>query len=269
MGHKTNGHTTPLDQRIAATLASEVVDKGELVSLLEEAHAALDLATAVIEAETPRLHDLSNTDPDASLDLIKRSKLRAERLEVAIPKLRNRISAIELYEYAQAWHAKADELAHERDFLAQELKEIYPGVIEQLRDLFYQIDTNAAAIGQLHRSAPAGEHRRLLDAELTARGLTNYDAAHPRLRENLKLPDFIRASVIAFPPDLTAELNRRVVQMSEAMRQRMVANMRLLRDLIGLRDATFRLGRKRRSLRSVMQNSKRRTPRARLSTRRV
>jgi hypothetical protein len=174
----------------------------------------------VIEAETPRLHDLSNTDPDASLDLINRSKLRVERLEIAIPKLRNRIKAIELFEYTQAWHASIDAVKARESKSCERLKH-YPKFVAWLQDEFTEIDAINAEIAQLHARAPAGEDRRLLDPELLARGLDHFDAAHPPLRENLKLPKWDRSSETAFPPDPAAELNRRAAQMNAALAKRM------------------------------------------------
>jgi hypothetical protein len=44
----------------------------------------------------------------------------------------------------------------------------------------------------------SGERRPLLDAELTARGLQSYNAAQPRLRDNLKLPDWLQPRDIAY-----------------------------------------------------------------------
>lgn len=57
---------------------------------------------------------------------------------------------------------------------------------------------------------------------MVARGLENPDARHPRLRDNLKLPAFIRASEIAYPPDPMDQWNQHAAQMNEAYRQRMV-----------------------------------------------
>jgi hypothetical protein len=63
--------------------------------------------------------------------------------------------------------------------------------------------------------------RYLSEPELIARGLSSFDAAHPRLRDSLKLPDFIRASVIAFPPNPMDQWNAHAAQSHEAMAKRM------------------------------------------------
>jgi hypothetical protein len=218
--NKINGSTPSLDVRISATLASGDVDKTALVSLLAEAHEALSMAQNVIVAETTRLHDLSNEDPNASLDLINRSKLRVARLELAIPKLRDRIKAIELFEYREAWHTEADAVEARGSKSAERLKH-YAKFITWLEAEFNEIDDINSEIHALHARAPYGENRRLIEPELVARDLTNYDAKHPRLREQLKLPDFVRADTIAFPMDPMAEFNRRAAQQNEALTKRM------------------------------------------------
>jgi hypothetical protein len=221
MGHnKPNGHGT-LDQRIAAVLASDVVDKAALTLLLEEAEAALVEAQRTIEVESANALDISNSDPDASDEQVRKAERTSARLTIAIPKLRDRIRSIELYEFRQAWHARADVKGAERDVLAEELVELYEPFLAHITDLYARIDKNAAAIADLHRQAPAGENRRLLDAELVARGIDRYDAAHPRLRDNLKLPEFIKSSTIAFPPNPMDQWNRYAAQSHAAMAKRM------------------------------------------------
>jgi hypothetical protein len=44
----------------------------------------------------------------------------------------------------------------------------------------------------------SGDRVRLLDAELVARGLSNYDAVSPPLRDNLQLPCWDASCDIAF-----------------------------------------------------------------------
>jgi hypothetical protein len=228
MGHKTNGQTAPLDSRIAATLASAEVNKDELTALLKEADAALVEAQRTIEAETANALDIANPDPDAADELVRKAERTSARLTKAIPLLRNRLKAIELYEYRQALNEHFDYHEKERDSLAPELADLYLGFLEQITDWYRRYDANTAAISDLHaRAAAIGENRRLLDAELVARGIDRYDAAHPRLRDNLKLPDFIRASVIAYPPDPMDQWNRYAAQANEALRQRMAEKFSL------------------------------------------
>ena len=74
--------------------------------------------------------------------------------------------------------------------------------------MYARIDANTSAIDALHGRAPEGEPRRLADAELAARELPSYTASQPRLRDNLKLPDWSSPREIAFPIDPLAAFTR-------------------------------------------------------------
>jgi hypothetical protein len=220
MSHnKMNGSTPTLDARIASTLASDVVDKDELTALLHEAEQALAEAQETITTESENALDLANSDPDASDVLVRKAQRTSTRLNIAIPKLRDRIKSIAAYEYREAWHSEADAV-NARSVLSAERLKHYAKFIVWLQAEFVEIDDINAEIHQLHARAPSGEDRRLIEPELIARGIDRYDAAHPRLREQLKLPEFIKSSVIAYPRDALDEWNRHAVQMNEAMRQR-------------------------------------------------
>jgi hypothetical protein len=126
--------------------------------------------------------------------------LTIDRLSKAIPRLRQRVEDIDKRTYLAEWHAYADEIEGERDALASELRDTYPSVVEQLANLFARIDQNTATIDHLHAKVPAGENRRLNDAELVARNLDRYTAEQPRLRDSLCLPDFARPRDVVYPP---------------------------------------------------------------------
>ena len=93
MADKTN---KTLDVRISAALnANGNADRDALVSLLDEAfdeHAELE---EIIKIETPRILDLTNADPDKSTTAVSSAKLKIQRLNLAIPLLRQRVDAIE------------------------------------------------------------------------------------------------------------------------------------------------------------------------------
>lgn len=188
-----------LDKRIAEALASKDTARDTFAQLYRKSFDAITAAKATIESETTRAEDIANANPDASFDLIKKAELQIKRLSKAIPRLRDRVEVIDRRNYLAQWHTLADQLELERDSLASELREIYPAIITQLSDLFGRIDANTAGINSLHSQAPDSEPRRLIDAELAARGLTHYTAEQPRLRDSLLLPDFTRPHV-TYPP---------------------------------------------------------------------
>jgi hypothetical protein len=51
--------------------------------------------------------------------------------------------------------------------------------------------------------AAGGEHRRLLGAELTARGLESFTISNPSLTETAWLPDWTQSDRMAWPPPRT------------------------------------------------------------------
>lgn len=189
-----------LDARIADALGNESADRTCLVALWQEALNTIDAAKQTVEAESEHALDVANPDPDASDEKARRAALTIDRLTRAIPRLKARVDQIDTAAFSDAWHAEADRLKSERDKLADELAEMYPQFVEKITDLYARIDANTAAIGNLHARAPRDECRRLSDAELAARGLQSYTAEQPRLRDNLKLPDFDRPRDIVFPP---------------------------------------------------------------------
>lgn len=216
---KSNGHTATLDQRIAACIASDVVDKSKLTKLVEDAVAAIAEAEETIKTESAAALDISNADPDAFDLAVRKAERTIARLDQALPKLRDRLREIDAREYAEQWHAAMNEAKGQRDPLADELAESYPSFVQKLIDLYRRIDENTALIDALHARAPIGEHRRLADAEQMARDLPSYDGVHPRLRDNLRLPDWDVSRDIAFP--VIVDWNARAALMSAAFASRL------------------------------------------------
>lgn len=223
MSKKPNGHGATLDQRIAAVIASDDCDKAELSKVVEEAEQAITEAKATIQSESAAALDISNADPDSSDLAVRKAQRTIARLDQALPKLRDRIKSIELFEYREQWNAAANKIEAARDELAAELADLYPAVVEQLSDLFARIGQNSEAIDRLHAAAPSaawGENqRRLLDAELKARGLEHYDGVHPPLRANLKLPSWDISRECAFP--VVEDWNARAAVMAAGFASRL------------------------------------------------
>ena len=196
-----------LDARIAAALTDEQADRNLLIALWDEALAAIKAAKATIETETARALDITNDDPDASDRAVRTAQRTIDRLTQAIPRLQQRVAELDTANYLAAWHAEADKLKVERDILAAELRELYAPFVEKITALYARIDANTRAISDLHGRAPAGEPRRLADAEQSARGL-QFSAETPPLRDNLRLPDWLRSRDIAYPRSQLETLRR-------------------------------------------------------------
>lgn len=160
---KTNNKS--LDAKIAQALAANgTSDRDTLVDLIYKATEAIEMANIVITAETPRLLDLSNSDPDASRQLIESSKLRIERLTAAVPRLQQRVDQLDLATKQAAWVDEADVLRGEADDLFWELEQTYKPFVDQLNELFVKARANAGAFNELLRRAPSGVDRTFNEA---------------------------------------------------------------------------------------------------------
>ena len=154
-----NGQFKPksLDAKIASALAANgEASRDTLVELIAEAYAAIDMARVVIEAETPRLLDLSNLEPDKSRQLIESSKLSIERLTRAIRRLQERVDTID-HQTAVA-NCEAEWGVVEKKFTAlwNELAEVYPARLSEIMALCARIREAHWEAYDLAKRSPKG-----------------------------------------------------------------------------------------------------------------
>jgi hypothetical protein len=89
-----------------------------------------------------------------------------------------------------AWLTEHDALKHERDALAEELREVYPEPARKIAELFGRIAVNDKALSELHQARPAGVMEHLLSAELHARGVDSFTYNTPSLLTSVVLFDW-------------------------------------------------------------------------------
>ena len=65
--------------------------------------------------------------------------------------------------------------------LAEELREVYPGTVNKLVDLFVRITADEKELSALHQARPPGVMEHLDSAELHARGLDRFTRDPPSL----------------------------------------------------------------------------------------
>ena len=87
-----------------------------------------------------------------------------------------------------------------RDELAQEYAATYPRLAAQFVDLFERIEAVDKEVSRINGSAPSGEHRRLRQVELVARGLDNFSRADPPITKAVQLPDWTNSEKMVWPP---------------------------------------------------------------------
>jgi hypothetical protein len=205
-----NKQPPTLEQHIVAALdnpnasaaeLSELVAQTELaiVAAEETATTARAKAADVLAAPTPRdAHDAMNA-ADAA-------KLTKDRLNGALPKLRDKLTvALEAERHAR-WLAEYHKAETERDALAAEFAEVYPAIVGTLVDLFgrmQQCDRKCSEVDSQASNLNA-EHRRLGKVELHARGLEAFSPYRLEIAQTVQLPDFIESNLRRWPPKQTS-----------------------------------------------------------------
>jgi hypothetical protein len=190
-----------IEKRVAAALEDQSATSQVLGEFLPELESAVALAEKAAEGARAKALDLVDSpDAENAEDAMKTAEFRRDRLRTALPRLRERHEAVATAEYAAYWESECDKVEAERDALARELAELYPKVVGQLVDLFERMEAVDKEVGRVNGSAPRGEHRRLLEVELTARGLDRFTVNYrPSIPGNVRLPDFEESAKMVWP----------------------------------------------------------------------
>jgi len=163
--------TRPLDERIAATLAADCTltadELDDLIKEVEDAHAE---CTDVAEHARVRALDPSNADPGPDRSEMEAAAFRAERLNVAYPRLKAQRDRKHAEEQAAAWEKRCRKVEARRDEMVAELTTVYPQLAAELADLFGRITKLDQEVSRINGEEPYSEHRRLLGVEATATG---------------------------------------------------------------------------------------------------
>jgi hypothetical protein len=185
--------------RIAAALS----DKSTITSA---ALAALfgEVETAIAEVETDaadakaRALDPTIDDPAAARQHRDDCRFRLERFKAALPPLQQRCNEVRLAERKAKWRADYADVKTKRDDAATSLKDIYAEFTTKLINVLIaarQVDEEAARV---NRTAPDGEHDRLLTVECAARQVNA--VADDFSLMNIKLPTFNQPNAWSWPP---------------------------------------------------------------------
>jgi hypothetical protein len=190
-----------LSERIAAALVDDV-QSSALAALIEEVEAATHAAVTAAEEARARALDPLVLDASARAAL-QDAEFLTERLQTALPRLRERHKEAAAEEYLAQWRKSYDELEIERDRLAAEMVEVYPAFVAKITDLFARIAAHDAELSRLHLARPVGVSHHLLGAELVARGLEAFSAAVPSIASQLQIPAFAPGHKPVWPPPRT------------------------------------------------------------------
>ena len=162
-----NGELDDLDERIRAAFG-QGVHSTDVESLIRAAETAS--VSANERAERARTRAL---DPALSSNIVIEARRQMEdaafqrdRLQVAVTKLRERLVAVKADEEDARRLRVYEEVSAERDQLADELRDFYPGVAERLAELLARIVANDEAVERINAHGLPRERGRLLCAEL-------------------------------------------------------------------------------------------------------
>ena len=189
-----------LEQRIATALSSETAS--DVVAIhIAEVETAIVAADKAAEMERERAFDpLVSPDAAKARATMEDAAFMSDRLRNVLPRLQARLTELHAAEYAARWEPDFEQVQAQRDELAQQYAGLYPKLAGQLVDLFERIEAVDKEVSRVNGSAPEGEHRRLRQTELVARGLDNFSRADPPITKAVQLPDWTNSEKMVWPP---------------------------------------------------------------------
>ena len=191
-----------LEQRIASALTSEDIKATALAELIAEAQTAIDVADRTAEETRNRALDPAlSPDPKTARVAMEDAQFAADRLRTLLPRLQARHSEVGASEHLAAWREEFARVQAERDKLVEELRTVYPAVVEQLVDLFRRIAAIDQEVSQVNRHRPAGvDHLHTVERE--ARGHLERPDIPLTGNDGLRLPHLYRNGrpIFACPP---------------------------------------------------------------------
>jgi hypothetical protein len=187
-----------LEERIATALSSDIASDVVAI-LIAEVETAIIAADKAAEIEREKALDpLASPDAAKARAAMEDAAFTRDRLRNVLPRLQARLTELHAAEYAARWEPDFEQVQAQRDELAQGYAELYPKLAGQLVDLFERIEAVDKEVSRVNGSAPEGEHRRLRQTELVARGLDNFSRADPPI--TVQLADWTNSAKMAWPP---------------------------------------------------------------------
>jgi hypothetical protein len=193
-----------LEQRIAAALGNLNIGSAELSELIIEVKGAAACADqTVVDARDQALDPVLSPDAKAAREAMEAAEFDRDRLRTVLPRLRERLSEALNNEKRDRWLEDFRRVKVQRDQAADKFAE-YPELAARLGEIFRMAQAVDKEVGRLNGSAPDGEHRRLKEVELEARGLASYSRDTPSLAKMLQLPDPEQPGKFVWPPRETS-----------------------------------------------------------------
>ena len=210
-----------IESRIAGMLSAADAKSDAIAALITEVEVAAQEADAT--ATKTREEAL---DPATVIDAAKvgasvaTAELTRDRLRAALPRLQEQLKQAREREYAECWLNDYAAVKARRDAVAQQLRERYPQLVEELVTLMTSIAATDKEVDRINVAAPYGDYPRLRGVELTARGLDRLHAArhfHPARAAACRTSTRDDGPLLAYPPP-RADLGRRAHVAADILR---------------------------------------------------
>jgi hypothetical protein len=177
-----------LEQRIAAALTPTDITSSDLAALIAEVEAAAAAADAAAAKSREQALDPAIVIDVAQVSAeVTAAELTRDRLQAALPRLRERLKQVREQEDLAAWKADAEKLEVRRIAKMTEFADFYPPMYERIVDHLYSMRALDREIDDLNRRRPNGSVRAL-------------DYSTPAFTGDLKIPDPYKKDRPLWPP---------------------------------------------------------------------
>jgi hypothetical protein len=188
-----------LEPRIANALTDPHIAAADLYELVRETEVALTAAEATAEAERQKAVDAVMPDAAEAERSAWAAEVHRDRLQSLLSRLRQRLAEVSAAKRSADREADFEAVKSKRDALAREFCEFYPDLVSRFIDFAHRTAAVDDECARFNDAALAGEHRRLLGVELTARKLESFDRSDPSIIETVKLPHWTESGRMAWP----------------------------------------------------------------------
>jgi hypothetical protein len=198
----------PLEQRIAESLRPEAkITSTALRELVQEVETGAADASKRAEQAREKALDPTTADTSAARREMDDAAFARDRLNAALPKLRERLKEVAEQEEYDRWVVEYERVKAECDEAAKELTTLYVPLAYFLPPLLQRIEQIDQKIRRVSEAKPRaakaadGDGRWLDSVELTARGMSGYALNDVSILKHLKLPNWEPGGfAFAWPP---------------------------------------------------------------------
>jgi hypothetical protein len=196
-----------IDENIAvACNGANTQSSAQLAQLISEVEAAIAEVEQAAQDTRRRALNPTITDPSMLRKQASDFEFRRERLNAALPVLRQRHQAAADQECYNAWAAQFDPLVPRHAAVVVRLKEICQEFEQQLVETLVEaqdVDNEVRRVAfnkPHHLQQTHNDGRNLRDVEYVARGLDGIGINMHSIMRDLKLPSFADPHRLAWPP---------------------------------------------------------------------